>query len=310
MDKYASIRNLPFSAVANLLGLDLSRFKQKKHEYQGYCPIHESKENNTCFSYNNDTGTYHCFSCQAKGRGSIDLVMAVKGIKFSEACEFLSQMPAEAPNQPQDERSPQNGIVTSAMDLQPFKGSYQKFAVQSDWLNNRIPDKEVLTKYGVFFYSNPARKSLYSGKIMIPIKRFEDGELMGYLARTPEPKEGESKYLFPRDFPKHLFLFGAWELKQGQVPYRVIYLVESPFSVLKFCTYNLPAVSPFGWSVSDEQIEILKTLAKGVIYLPDSNKYQEAQSFAGKLASHLWVRMPAIPTEDPESLTLEQLQAL
>ena len=77
MDKYDSLRSLPLPSVASTLGIDLKRFKNRKDgELYGPCPIHRPKQNQTSFSYAAD-GRYHCFSCNAKGRGAIDLTKAV-----------------------------------------------------------------------------------------------------------------------------------------------------------------------------------------------------------------------------------------
>jgi hypothetical protein len=71
-DKYESVRSLPFPALASALGIDLARFKRRKEDWQGYCPVHQSKTNNNCFAYH-DAGKFHCFSCNAKGAGAVDL---------------------------------------------------------------------------------------------------------------------------------------------------------------------------------------------------------------------------------------------
>jgi DNA primase len=95
-------------------------------------------------------------------------------------------------------------------------------------------------------------------------------------------------------------------------PVLVVYLVESPFSVLRFHQLGFAAVSPFGWSVSDAQVEILAHLAKGCIYLPDRNKAAEAIAVAGALSRRLWVKMPQLPdgVDDPEQLSVEQIRSL
>lgn len=76
---------------------------------------------------------------------------------------------------------------------------------------------------------------------------------MGYLSRNiGEVSPEKPKYLFPNGVSKGL-LFGAWQIKnEATLPLRVVYLVESPFSVLGFSQLGLLAVSPFGWSVSPE----------------------------------------------------------
>src|SRR5688572_19300575 len=90
-DKYASLRNLPFDVVARALGLDLSKFRQRKSgtEWAGNCPVHQPKRNGTAFSYSAD-GKWHCFSCNAKGRGALDLTMAVRSVGFTEAANILT----------------------------------------------------------------------------------------------------------------------------------------------------------------------------------------------------------------------------
>ena len=65
-----------------------------------------------------------------------------------------------------------------------------------------------------------------------------------------------------------------------------------------------------GWSVSEQQLEILSQLAKGLVYLPDSDKRKEAQAVAGMLATRCWTRFPEMPVPDPEQLTPDQIRAL
>ena len=81
-DKYESVRSLPFPALASALGIRGSSARQA--DWRGFCPIHQSKTNDNCFAYNDD-GRFHCFSCNAKGRGAIDLAKLVKNIGFQAA---------------------------------------------------------------------------------------------------------------------------------------------------------------------------------------------------------------------------------
>lgn len=297
---YERERALSFLVICSLLGIDPGQYKRSKNEWVGKCPFHQPKNNTTSFWYHDD-GRFHCFACEAKGRGAIDFVKRYRNCSFTEAVGLLSPETVKArPETPQSEHP------TEIQENSPFRGSYEKFYIPCDWLDQRIPNKEILYRFGVGCYSNPARKSLYTSKIMLPILRL-DGQKVGYLARNIAPKEGEPKYIFPKGFLKHLELYGVYELGQK---HKVIYLVESPFCVLKFATYGLPAVSPLGWSVAPEQIAILKDVSKGVIYLPDTNKYEQSRQVASQLSSHLWTYSPPIPTDDPEQLTLEQIHSL
>ena len=89
-DKHAKLRSLPFEMLAGALSIDISRFKRRKGDTEsaGPCPVHAPKKNGTAFSYSQD-GKFNCFSCNAKGRGGLDLAMAVRGCGFQAAVELL-----------------------------------------------------------------------------------------------------------------------------------------------------------------------------------------------------------------------------
>jgi len=127
-DKYGSVRSLPFPALASALGIEMERFKRRQTDWQGYCPINQSKTNNNCFAYNDD-GRFHCFSCNAKGRGAIDLTKLVKNIGFQAAVEFLSAVPP-----PPKEKEPVEAPIASGGVLPPLaKDTWRKFAVPCPW---------------------------------------------------------------------------------------------------------------------------------------------------------------------------------
>ena len=166
-DPHLALRQLPFPAVASALGLDLAKFQRKGKDWAGPCPIHNSKNNVGCFRYEVDGGRWHCFSCNAKGRGAIDLTIALKSVNFSSAVEFLGGVKSE-PSQTQ--KTPINEVEASDGVPKPYTGSYEKFKVDCPWLQARIPDASVRERYGVFCYENPKRKSAYSGRVMLPVK--------------------------------------------------------------------------------------------------------------------------------------------
>jgi hypothetical protein len=58
-------------------------WKERKggSEWSEECPVHGPKSNATAFSFDIE-GRYHCFSCGAKGKGAIDLAMAVQKVGF------------------------------------------------------------------------------------------------------------------------------------------------------------------------------------------------------------------------------------
>ena len=310
-DQYEQVRSLPFPALAAALGLDISDYKQRKHgqEFYGPCPIHNPKQNSTSFSYAAD-GRFNCFSCNAKGRGAIDLVKLVRGVGFQAAVELLGAVPIVEPS---NAKSPTTGQNESVGELKPFTGKYEKFAKPCAWLTARCPDAAVRERYGVFFYENNARKSNVNGHVLIPIRDI-DGVNYGYLARNiGEVTQDRPKYRLPANLPKNRFLFGASQIKASQsLPLKVVYVVESWLSVLHFALLGLPALSPFGWSLSDEQLSLLHTLSKGIVYLCDRNKSDSCAETLLRISRHLWVKAPSLPDgiDDPEQLDLPAILAL
>ncbi len=77
-------KEVPILEVAAALGLKL-----KKHalSHRGPCPIHGGEHGN--FSVMPKKDSFRCYVCGAAGDG-IDLVMAVRGVKFPEAVRELA----------------------------------------------------------------------------------------------------------------------------------------------------------------------------------------------------------------------------
>ena len=82
MEKYElqKLRELPIEAVAERLGLQVSRHKC-------LCPFHA--DSHPSLSFKVSKNTYRCFVCGASG-GPIDLVMNYLNKDFKEACRWLS----------------------------------------------------------------------------------------------------------------------------------------------------------------------------------------------------------------------------
>jgi DNA primase len=274
-------------------------------------PCPSPQEEGTSFAYSGD-GKFQCFSYGAKGRGAIDLVTAAAGVGFEAAVARLSAVRPHAsqPNQPQSQQ--ENETATSPSENPPFKASYEKFFKNHAWLEARGFTAETLKRYGVGFYENLSRRSQFNGSVLLRISRYSDGECVGYLSRNVGEVTAEKpKYCFPQGLAKGLELFGAWQLKE-QAPIRVVYLVESPFAVMAFHQRGLPAVSPFGWSLSAEQVGLLSQIGRGFVYLPDRDKSDDIGPYAHALSRVAWVRCPQLPegVNDPEGLTREQILAL
>jgi len=310
MDAYIQARSVPLLDVLRHFGFAKWKSRKGGSEHYGACPQHQPTKNKTSFSFTRDK--WNCFGCSWSGSGAIDMAIALGNLQFKQAVELLEKLAGTVHITPVVEQTPR---IT---ENKPFKGTYHKYFQPSVWLEKRGLTQKSLNLFGVGLYNNPSRKSVYSGKILLPIRRFRDGEQVAYLARDISGEDGAVKYLFPTGFAKQLELFGAWHLKVDAqakgltLPLRVGFLVESPLCVMKYWQMGLYAVSPFGAFLGDEQAEILARLFRGVIYLPDRDKVEKVADSVKLLSSRLWVKCPALPqgVDDPEYLNQEQILAL
>jgi len=320
-DNLQHLRAMPFDVVAPVLGIDLKRFRHTRKNWQGACPVHNPKTNMTSFGYADD-GRFSCFSCAIKGSGIIDLVKLVRQCNFTEATAWLEQNFGAGYQVPPGSEShvlghPGAAGKASKKPFDPSKLKYHKyFRSPHAWLEARGLSLETCERYGVGYYENPARKSIYNCSVMIPFREFETGELAGYLSRNiGEVTADRPKYRMPAGFEKSRFLFGSWEIKQtaGKLPVKVLFVVESPFTVCKFHQLGFDCVAAYGWSLSENQIGLLTNLARGLVLLPDSDKRDQLlQSRFDALLGHSWVKVPRLPDGcgDPETLQPEQIRAL
>ena len=94
MDRFElqKLRELPIEAVAERLGLCVSRHKC-------LCPFHD--DHHASMSFHIGRNTFRCFVCDAKG-GTIDLVMKYLNKDFVEACRWLDPL----------QTSPRGGLKT------------------------------------------------------------------------------------------------------------------------------------------------------------------------------------------------------
>src|SRR5258708_23947751 len=64
MSEADQLRSIPLAQVLSLLGVTTQWKRRANEEYYGPCPLHESKKNQTSFSFKDSV--FHCFSCEGK----------------------------------------------------------------------------------------------------------------------------------------------------------------------------------------------------------------------------------------------------
>jgi DNA primase len=134
--------------LAVLSSLGFSDWKSRKNgsEWYGRCPIHDSKKNNTAFSFDQD-GKFNCFSCGKHGKGAIDLFMAIRQVGFQEGVETLKNLNVLHELTKNAAKQEINQVQIPVTENPVFKSAYEKFAAPSDWLKNRGLTEDTLKRY-------------------------------------------------------------------------------------------------------------------------------------------------------------------
>jgi hypothetical protein len=173
--------------------------------------VHRGKRSGTAFRYSAD-GKWHCFSCNEKGRGAIDLVKAIRKVGFQEAVDLLAPhvssanslsrisstaQPAQSGSQEQSRRS------ENSTENPPFKSSYGNYFKPQEWLTERGLKSETLEHYGSWLLRQPVsqvhlQRVCDAEDSMLERWRSSRLSFAQYRASRPETP----KYRFPSGFNK------------------------------------------------------------------------------------------------------------
>ena len=150
-----------------------------------------------------------------------------------------------------------------------------------------------------------------AGRICIPIHN-QLGELVAYAGRWPgdDVPEGQDRYKLPAKFQKRRVLFNLHRVAPGAH----IVLVEGYWSAIRLHVLGLPAAALMGWSVSPEQLALLRE--RGVRFVTllldgDDTGRRGREAVLPDFAAAFFVRAPFLPDgEKPDTLTEQQLREL
>jgi DNA primase len=145
-----------------------------------------------------------------------------------------------------------------------------------------------------------------AGRICIPIYN-ERGELVAYAGRWPgeDVPDGQERYKLPPKFHKNRVLFNLHRVAAGEH----LVLVEGYWSTFRLHALGLPAAALMGWSVSPEQIALMRD--RGIRFVTllldgdDTGKGRER--VLPDLASAFFVSAPLLPEGVKPDAVGEQL---
>lgn len=219
------------------------------------------------------------------GKDIIDLVEKIKQCSFSEAIKVIHKI-LDLPYKKELKKSQQNQdlVKTEKNRLSKFKGRKHinvddihalPEAMLDDytpllyigWLREGIMPWTA-RKFGIAF-------SYRRKRIIIPLRHWQTGELLGINARTIVENYdllGIKKYFITPTYQKNLNLFGLYENQEAiqKAGYVVIYEAEK--SVLKRDSLNdSTGVALSGHTISDEQVSILLGLNVDIVLALDKD---------------------------------------
>ena len=199
------LRELPIEGVALRLGLRVNRHKC-------LCPLHGDNRPSLVFKVAKNT--FRCYGCGVHG-GTIDLVMEINGMSFSEACEWL----ADEHNIILTEYKPK-----AAKPAKPFDASRYERYFEHPWLSQEAQKflfEERRLNPEVIKY---CRLNSYRDWLQIPYY-IQKGKLIGIQSRYMGNDPLYDRFRFPYGQPCHIYNLPVLEmLQQGED----LYMTEGP----------------------------------------------------------------------------------
>ena len=310
------------------------------------CPFHRDRRP-SC-KVDPDKRIFHCFACEAKGN-ILEFVARLEGdgkdlraaaIKLSAICGIATAPPREhgpaahAGAEPKRKKRPAPSRPAAVNDNAPRPapeaapeengqsdpapaGTEEPvnppltFALKLDpehpYLRARGLSPELVAAFGLGY----CKRGTMAGRICIPVHN-ERGELVAYAGRWPgeDVPEGEGKYKLPGKFEKSRVLFNLHRAASGEH----LVLVEGYWSTIRLHALGVPVASPMGWSVSPEQVALLRD--RGVRFLTvvfdgDDAGRRARERVIPDLAAEFFVRAPVLPDgEKPDTLPEHELMEL
>ena len=208
----------------------------------------------------------------------ITLVEKCRHEGFREACQFIQRIVGIENGKTIELRKPtkkKNGVRQENVREEPYRIIDEKTLEQYtpllhvDWFHEGIMPW-VRDRFDIRFSEEESR-------IIIPMRHWETGELLGINKRTTKSEEeiewyGISKYKLTPSYPKRLNLYGLYQNRAEIIKAGYVVVFEAEKSVLKRYSYlDATAVALSGKHMSDEQASILVGLDVDVIISMDKD---------------------------------------
>ncbi len=314
------------------------QLKQTGKNFSGLCPFH--KEKTPSFMVSPDLQRYKCFGCGESG-DIFNFIQKIENLDFPETLEKLAkeagvELKKFEPNPKYKILEEINYTATKyyyrQLALSEEASQYlQKRGLTKETIKNfgigfapRYPHllnelnskkkytKEELLQSGLFTEKNGVIKEKFYNRIMFPI-RSKKGDVIGFTARIMPGDDKGPKYMNTPETPifhKKDNLFGQYESKQEIRKLDSAIVCEGSMDVISSHQHGFKnIVAPLGTSLTIEQLKLLSTLTKNIIFFfdnDDAGKMALIRAF--KLASEIGIN-PYAATSSPYKDIDEMLQS-
>jgi len=290
------------------------------------CPFHPDKRPSLRVEL--DKGLFHCFACEAKGN-MLEFVARSEGVpddlraaaeKIADICQIplappRRDKPAGKPAAAAKGRRPAKAAPAAAAEtpvgdaavVNPPLSFTLKLDPDHPYLVERGLSAKLIAAFGLGYCS----RGSMAGRVCFPIHS-PAGELVAYAGRwaSDDVPDDVEKYKLPAKFEKSRVLYNLHRVRDAEH----VVAVEGYWSAIRLCALGVPVVGLMGWSVSPEQIALLRD--RGTRYLTILWDGDEAGARARErvlpaLASAFFVRAPVLPDgEKPDTLGEAALKKL
>jgi DNA primase len=269
------------------------------------CPFHN--ETKPSLKINLDKKIFHCFGCEAKGNilefvarieNQTEIVKAA--VVLADICHVpAGQETAESSSQPTARPAP-SARPNAADQAEPAAPTVINppltFTLKLNANHPYLDERRVSLTERQTFGLGYCNRGMMAGRICIPIHNGR-GELVAYAGRWPGDEgwpEEDGRYKLPSNFQKSRVLFNLHRIADANH----VVLVEGYWSVIRLNTLGVPVASPMGWSVSSEQIALLRDHGTRFVTLladGDDAGRRARERIVPLLSNTFFVRSPELP---------------
>jgi len=254
------------------------------NSFVGKCPFHNEKT--PSFNVNDDKALFYCFGCKAGGN-VVNFLTKFKNFSFKESMEYLANFLglSISKSKSKDDKKVLKYIKMLKLSNDFFIASLKKNKFAYDYIFNRIPDAESISKFQIgycpddqhfidflnhkglkkddlielgFFIKKNENEMFgrFKDRITFPIFNYNH-EIVGFGARSI--RKSKIKYINSSESPvfkKSENLYGLEQNYNFIKKNREIFLVEGYLDVISLFRKNVrTAVATLGTSLSERQIQ-------------------------------------------------------